>query len=160
MSTTEPYVPPLPTPPTPPRSRSKTPFLLGCALLIFLVGGGCVALFLAGSRSVSAAKVPAEQFLVAIEQADYKSARQSLTRQTGASSSASSIPDIMSLLQKRHGKSISHTGPQNYNVSTFNGVTQVRLVYLEKFERGQTPVQLILTPENGQWKVAGFNFQL
>lgn len=159
MSYSEPYAPP---PVMRPAKRKNTVLIVAVVLLvIFLTVGGCVALFLGGSKAVESAKVPADRFLTLIEKRKYADARQMLSTQTEQTTTPETVSDVLAVLEKRRGKAVSHSGPQSFNVNSFNGVTQVRLGYREKFAGGsETPVTLILTPEKDTWKVYSFNFSL
>ena len=159
MAYSEPSAPP---PVLRPAKRKNTVLIVSVVLLVMLLtGAGCVALFLGGSKAVSGAKVPADQFLSALEKPDYAAAREMFSAQTKQATTKNTIPDVMEVLQKRRGKAVSHSQAQGFNVKNYNGVTQVQLVYQETFaDKSQTPVRLVLTPENNTWKVVSFNFSL
>jgi hypothetical protein len=150
-----------PPPPVPSPYRNTTRFIVAIVLLVTLLGAGCIGLLVtAGTKSVSAARPAADRFLRLIENDDYAGAQQMLATGTRGTTTEDSLSDVMTVLEKRRGKARSHTGPNGFNIRSFNGVTQVEMGYDEVFENGHTPVDLVLTPERGQWKVVSFNFKL
>ena len=133
---------------TPPKRRNLVLIVSMVLLLVFLMGAGCVALFLSGSKAVNGAKIPADRFLTALEKPDYAAAREMLSGEAKQATTQNTITDVMEVLQKRRGKAVSHSESQSFNVKTYNGVTQVQLTYQETFaDKSQTPVRLVLTPE-------------
>jgi hypothetical protein len=135
-------------------------FVAVAALVMVLLGVGCWSLLQTGTKVVTGAKVTAEQFLTALENGDEKAARSLLSAQAGSSQAGGNPENAIAVLKKAYGKPKHHTGPTNTNIGSFNGVTKVGLIYSVTFENGQAPVQIVLTPENGQWKIVGFSSQI
>jgi hypothetical protein len=127
--------------------------------VMLCIRGGLVA-FRAGSKVLSGAKVTAEQFLQKVEKKDYKAIVPLLAAETQKKASADDIADIVKLLEKKRGAVTGHTGPESWNIRTYNGTTRVQLRYQETFEKGETDVQLVMLSQSGEWKVESFNFSL
>lgn len=152
-------VAPPPSLPTP--RRSKAPLLLGIVLLTLLaLGGGGVALFQWSSKAVAGAKTDADAFLADLEKSDYKSARARFAWEASTATSSSRFTEIMQILKQQHGNPIRHTGPNGFYVSSMNGVTFVRLGYTMQFEKGDSPVDIVMKQQGKKWLVYRFNFQL
>ena len=65
----------------------------------------------------------------------------------------------MEILAKLHGHPVSHRQLPGFSVNTIDGVTSVRFIYEETFEKGKVPVQIAVVSEGNKWQVLGFNFQ-
>ncbi len=131
----------------------------GCGILFLLALIGAVHLFQSGSQAVEGADKQADVFLKTLEKPDYQGAYKLLSPQTQATTKPENIQDVMEAVQKRRGAATSHEKLPGFNINTYNGVTQVRLAYQEHFRNGNTSVQLLLTSEQGNWKVTAFDFQ-
>lgn len=123
-----------------------------------LLGGIVVVVVRSGARAYRRSSVATDQLLQRLEQSDFAGAQRMMARDSD--SALEKVSDMLEVIRKRHGRPVGHTGPQTFNFASFNGRSQVTLVYTERFERGQTSVRLLLTPRGDAWEVRSVNFDL
>ena len=153
------YIQSRPVPP--PRNKAVLPLTVcGClALVLIVVVVLGVNVLRSGSVGVKQAEAGAEQFLTGLEKQDNQAAFDLLTAQTQHGKTVESVSNAMAVLAKSHGHPVSHRQLPGFYMNTLNGVTTVRIVYQEAFEKGEMPVKIDVISENGKWHVQAFHFQ-
>jgi len=146
-------------PTLPPRNRVILSLAFCSFLFIVLIVIGGVSAFRLGSIRVKQADVGAGQFLVALEKSDDQTAFNLLSLQARNGKTVQTLRDDMGTMAKRYGHPVSHRRQPGFYMNTINGVTSVRLVYQETFEKGGMVVTISMSSEGGKWRVLGFNFQ-
>lgn len=134
--------------------------IIGCSAFLAMFVIVVTKLFNAGSTSYRGAAIGAGHFLQAIENHDYRSAFKLLDTDQQSKEPINALANLNRDFEKERGRAIRHEGPQNWQIINVNGKTYIRLLYMEHFQHGQSPVQVVMLKDVGVWRVQGFSYPL
>ena len=145
----------------PPPNRLHKALWIGCGVVLLLFLLACTGVFLlfqATSRTVGGARGTAESFLSSIERSEFGSAERMLTPEARKKLADNGLRDLVSLMVKRHGKLVRHTGPSRFKFNNSNGVVRLSLTYSEECQKGQVSVQVDMKAQKHEWQVERVDF--